>query len=463
MWKGVKKKEVMIKRIITKYKNLNLDIEDLGEINYFVGKNGSGKTRLFELLEKYNSSLNPKNNIINFSEEFQTNISRVGNYTNIGFQPVNLNNLVGKKESNISGGSISEQEITTIILRLIFNENAVFNNSDWTISLNDDLKISLEETPSGFESIFKFWLSTFVNFPKIIGGKIFWFVCLDELDRHLHPNISKKVPGLLNKLQSHLVYYCREKYNIEIQLQFFISTHSPFLIRGALEHTNHKIFHLVEGALKKSFDRQQLIDQNGLPFDNVLSDLGFEMKDIYYPNCLIYVEGPVEVLFITYWLEKYYESKSLKKNHFVKGIDYDFVEFGGSLAAHLSLKFNSQTENEDVLDKTELVNIFSLNRKVFVMVDNDTGENAFETTKQRLKEEIGKIDSCKFYRNKNYRTIECLLTNESSISKNKNDKLKAAIVNLKHWRKNNFGLDKFNSETLKLCKSIFDFIEESNT
>jgi AAA15 family ATPase/GTPase len=38
----------MIKRIITKYKNLNLDIKDLGEINYFVGKNGSGKTRLFD-------------------------------------------------------------------------------------------------------------------------------------------------------------------------------------------------------------------------------------------------------------------------------------------------------------------------------------------------------------------------------------------------------------------------------
>lgn len=453
----------MINRITTTYKNLNLDIEDLGEINYFVGKNGSGKTRLFELLEKYNSSLNPKNNIINFSEEFQTNISRVGNYTNIGFQPVNLNNLVGKKESNISGGSISEQEITKIILRLIFNENAVFNNSDWTISLNDDLKISLEETPSGFESIFKFWLSTFVNFPRIRGKKIFWFVCLDELDRHLHPNISKKVPELLNKLQSHLVYYCREKYNIDIQLQYFISTHSPFLIRGALEHTNHKIFHLEGGSLKKSFDKKKLIEQSGLPFDNVLSDLGFEMKDIYYPNCLIYVEGPVEVLFLSYWLEKYFESNGLTKNHFVKGIDYDFVEFGGSLAAHLSLRFNSQTENAAVLDKTELVNIFSLNRKVFVMVDNDTNQNAFETTKQRLKEEIDKIDGCEFYRNKNYRTIECLLTNESNISKNKNNKLEAAIVNLKHWRKNNFGLDKFNSETVRLCESLFNFIEKSNS
>jgi AAA15 family ATPase/GTPase len=454
----------VINRITTTYKNLNLDIKDLGEINYFVGKNGSGKTRLFELLEKYNSSLNPKNNIINFSEEFQTNISRVGNYTNIGFQPVNLNNLVGKKESNISGGSISEQEITTIILRLIFNENAVFNNSDWTISLNDDLKISLEETPSGFESIFKFWLSTFVNFPKIIGSKIFWFVCLDELDRHLHPNISKKVPELLNKLQSHLVYYCREKYNIDIQLQFFISTHSPFVIRGALEHTNHKIFHLEDGGLKKSFDRQKLIEQSGLPFDNVLSDLGFEMKDIYYPNCLIYVEGPVEVLFISYWLEKYFESKKLTKNHFVKGIDYDFVEFGGSLAAHLSLKFNSQSENEDVLDSTELVNIFSLNRKVFVMVDNDTGEKAFEKTKQRLKKEIQeKNNGSIFYRNSKYSTIESLLTKSTKRSKRKKDKLGAALVNLKYWRKNNIGLDKFNSETLILCESLFDFIGNSNS
>jgi hypothetical protein len=452
----------MIKRITTTYKNLNLDIKDLGEINYFVGKNGSGKTRLFEILGIYQQSLNPEEKI-DLQNDFDSVIEINNDSDYIGFQPVNLNQLMGKKE-NISGGKINEQEISSFILNLIFDVQAVFNDSDWSISLNDNLKISLEETPSGFESLFKFWLTTFVNFPgNIRGKKIFWFVCLDELDRHLHPSISKKVPELLNKLQSHLIKFCKEKYEVDVCLQFFISTHSPFLIRGALEHDNHKIFHLEDGSLKKSFDKKKLIEQSGLPFDNVLSDLGFEMKDIYYPNCLIYVEGPVEVLFISYWLEKYFKSNGLTKNHFVKGIDYDFVEFGGSLAAHLSLRFNSQTENAAVLDKTELVNIFSLNRKVFVMVDNDTNQNAFETTKQRLKEEIDKIDSCEFYRNKNYRTIECLLTNESSISKNKNNKLEAAIVNLKHWRKNNFGLDKFNPETVILCESLFNFIEKSNS
>jgi hypothetical protein len=150
------------------------------------------------------------------------------------------------------------------------------------------------------------------------------------------------------------------------------------------------------------------------------------------------------------------------KNHFVKGIDYDFVEFGGSLAAHLSLKFNNQTENEDVLNKTELVNIFSLNRKVFVIVDHDTNQNSFEKTKQRLKNAINEIVSCKFYRNEKYRTIECLLTKESSFSKNKKNKLEAAIVNIKNWRLNNFGLDKFHPETIKLCNEVFNFIEKSN-
>jgi recombinational DNA repair ATPase RecF len=55
----------MIKRIITKYKNLNLDIEDLAEINYFVGKNGSGKTRL---LDAVNTKFN-KNEEIGYETE----------------------------------------------------------------------------------------------------------------------------------------------------------------------------------------------------------------------------------------------------------------------------------------------------------------------------------------------------------------------------------------------------------
>lgn len=428
----------MINRIKTTYKNLNLDIEDLAEINYFVGKNGSGKTRLLDYV------------LNNFKEEYKIfkikSPSQIFN-ENKKFISYNTHGISANLFKTMD--SFFDSFSRNMIVFKDKNRNDIYNEIGPYIKNESNIPESLSDG-----QLYLINLMTEICFEYISNqGNKKLILLMDEPENSLHPYLQKLLPVFFDNLFKS-AHFC--------ELQFFISTHSPFLIRGALEHTNHKIFHLEDGSLKKSFDKKKLIEQSGLPFDNVLSDLGFEMKDIYYPNCLIYVEGPVEVLFLSYWLEKYLESNGLTKNHFVKGIDYDFVEFGGSLAAHLSLRFNSQTENAAVLDKTELVNIFSLNRKVFVMVDNDTNQNAFETTKQRLKEEIDKIDSCEFYRNKNYRTIECLLTNESSISKNKNNKLEAAIVNLKHWRKNNFGLDKFNSETVRLCESLFNFIEKSN-
>ncbi len=485
--------KIMINTISTKYKNLELEINDLSEINYFVGKNGSGKTRLFDAINSVFININKSDFECHASLFKVNNKNLVDTETYCYNYQLELDSLLVKniKKNNIQDtnnpynetrrlqGLYKEFEshlITKHIIELFFGENNIemkmgdsdefIGNNHIVFYENGKKLFSIDECSSGFQSLFKTWNSLLnKRNEKLDKDKsIFYLFSFDEGDRHLHPSLTKLLPEKLELIRIGIKnHFIDLGFNPDkVFVQIFVSTHSPFLIRGALKQDNHKIFHLENGKLKNSFDKQQLIEQSGLPFDNVLSDLGFEMKDIYYPNCLIYVEGPVEVLFLSYWLEKYFESKGFKNNHFVKGIDYDFVEFGGSLAAHLSLRFNSQTENAAVLDKTELVNIFSLNRKVFVMVDNDTNQNAFETTKQRLKEEIDKIDGCEFYRNKNYRTIECLLTNESSISKNKNNKLEAAIVNLKHWRKNNFGLDKFNSETVRFCESLFNFIEKSN-
>jgi hypothetical protein len=285
---------------------------------------------------------------------------------------------------------------------------------------------------------------------------------LDELDRHLHPNISKKVPGLLNKLQSHLVYYCREKYNIDIQLQFFISTHSPFLIRGALEHTNHKIFHLEDGCLKKSFDRQKLIDQNGLPFDNVLSDLGFEMKDIYHPNCLIYVEGPTDIIYIHYWLKLH-----IKENGFTdyqKGIDFDFVEYGGTLASHLTATIQNPDDQFDTNLTTSLQNMFSSNRNVLFITDDDDGKSKFENAKNRIEELLAenkkKGFNNEFIKCTSVKTIEDFIGDNINADKSK-PKLKASINNVLSWKDNqDLKLSDFHLklEQELICK-VYDFIK----
>lgn len=452
----------MIQSIHTKYKKLDLQLNDLGQVNYFVGKNGSGKTLLMSFISNYIKTL--QENKPEFNNFLKENISVVIDNTKEqgylhAYQPFDFE--FTNQNSTGSGSHINEYVFTHKLVSLFFGDDATFISTPYCGIKQGDTILGLKETPAGFQSLMNIWLTVFINYPYK-KTPIFWFATIDEIDRHLHPKMAKKLPSLLNEMIETMKEHILKTQGVKSNFQFFLTSHSPFLIRAALEEVNHKIYHLDNCKLKNRLDKTELTQSKGLSFDQVIGDLGFEMKDIYYPNCLIYVEGPVEVLYITYWLEKYFESKGKFKNHFVKGIDYDFVEFGGALAAHLSLKFNSQTENNDVLDKTELVNIFSLNRKVFVMVDNDTNQNSFEKTKQRLKEVLDKIDSCKFYRNENYRTIECLLTQESNISKNKNNKLEAAIVNLKNWRENNFGLDKFNPETIKLCDAVFKFIGGHN-
>jgi hypothetical protein len=241
-----------------------------------------------------------------------------------------------------------------------------------------------------------------------------------------------------------------------------VATHSPFTVRGALEHDGHKIFHLEGGAVKSCFDRNELIRKSGVPFDDVLADLGFKMQDLYYPDSLICVEGPVDALYLSYWLEKYLEEKRLPKGTFIKGVHYDFYEFGGALAAHLTAQFNADDDKFYDIPPQGIVNLFSLNRKIFFMVDNDSGD-AFEKSKKRLKELINQRSSCIFYRSSKYKTIECLLTKSTKHSSNESSKVSAAVTNIRYWQKNSKGLKDFNPEVYPLIEAVFKFLQPGDS
>ncbi len=164
-------------------------------------------------------------------------------------------------------------------------------------------------------------------------------------------------------------------------------------------------------------------------------------------------------MYLQYWLERFLEEKQLSKNMFIKGVHYDFFEFGGALAAHLTFHSNADVDSDDVLLPENIVNVLSLNRKVFLMVDNDS-DNAFETTKKRLKTLIDQRHGCIYFRSDKYRTIECLLSESTAISKDSN-KVRAAVVNLNAWRKSHTPLSAFNPEVYPLMDSVFKFLSKS--
>lgn len=465
----------MLTKITTQHMGLNLTLDGLARVNYLVGVNGSGKTRLMESIKHrvdlYRKPTNEgdltESSTVKFFAKHDGREYELSQHGSIANNPLDLDLLMvhGEKRTPLALSSDFRNHPLTKKLVQNFDPDADFElemKGNNEIKFKDKNKqsaqwIPLDHMAAGFQSLFKFWNNTFHN--KFIEGQGTYILSLDEVDRHLHPSLAKQLPkrleSFIDEIEMLLVENSRGLIGAKVQV--FVTTHSPFTIRGALEHEDHKIFHIENGALKLSFDRQEMIDSAGAPFEHVLADLGFRMQDIYYPETLICVEGPVDALYLQYWLEKFLDEKGLPSDTYIKGIQYDFFEFGGALAAHLALRSNVDADPSEVLIPQNIVNVFSLGKKVFMMVDNDSGD-AFEKTKVRLSEAFKNHHGCIFYRNEKYRTIECLLTPSTKFSKNESSKVSAAVVNLKEWRKQSVPLNAFNPEVYPLMEALHDFL-----
>jgi predicted ATP-dependent endonuclease of OLD family len=493
----------MITKIKTTYKNLNLDIEDLGEINYFVGKNGSGKTRLFDAVNtKFNKNEEIGNEIELYSfndlllkESFdfrlcnQTEIDSLMAKDVKSYNITDVKNPYNKRRITLGlSDAFKTHDITKMIIDLFFGKNNFridigyvsqggFHGDNYIRFFeNEEYKFCLEECSSGFQSLFKTWNNIYhQNYSNSEGGKVdfsnksvYYLLTLDEGDRHLHPSFAKRLPEKLENIKDGIrdFFIQNGSDSKKTIVQIFVSTHSPFLIRGALEYDNHKIFHLEEGVLKKSFDRQKLIAQSGLPFDSVLSDLGFEMKDIFYPNCLIYVEGPTDIIYIHYWLKLYIKENGL--TDFQKGIDFDFVEYGGTLASNLTATSQNPNDEFDENLTTSLQNMFSSNRNVLFITDDDDGKSHFETSKNRIEQLLAenkrKGFNNEFIKCTSVKTIEEFIGDHLDIAKKSKSKLKRSIDNVIYWKKRDYlKINDFHSKLKEelICK-VFEFIKLVN-
>ncbi len=466
----------MIQKITTNYRGLDIENLELSPINIIVGKNGSGKTRFlnsikffFETeIEKDKDFIESKTDILisndlykilHFDFSKEKNISTVGEFASKEFLDENLSNLLfemlGLKEQlglRNRGNFMLQTYIENSKLYIAFPG---FNKQG-------NLHKQELELSQGTLYILNLFKELYDNLKKFNPNECL-IVLIDEIENHLHPKAQKE-------LIKHI--YCEIVARIK-NIQFIISTHSLFVIREALNyHKDNKlsIYHLEnktrfppiydisEVDLKEQFQKSI---QDVKAFDEVLRELGFEMKDLFYPNCLIFVEGPTDIMYLRFWLEKYMEKMNCN-NSLIQGLDYDFVEFGGALASHLSLKFNESINgDDDDINVNQLVNIFSLNRRVFVMVDNDKN-NAFEKTKIRLESEISNINNGSiFYRNPNYVTIEDIIPENLKHSKDEN-KVKKCLINIKKWREKNVIINDFsiddNNYAFNLAEKVYNFI-----
>ena len=439
---------------INEFLGLNIELNNFGMINYLVGVNGCGKSRI---LNSISNKLGGSINNIPIAISYITFFPEI---KGIAVNPV-MGNGGGQPDN-----SLMMNETLQILKQQTLNKEKIKSKTEILHLTGEQNEIYTDQLTYNGKVVENIIFSQGTNYFHNLIQKIikelakrndqltetrgrYIAIIIEDIEKLLHPTAQKLLPTiLLEKILS---------LNLSLKVQFFISTHSPFIIRGALNNPLNKVFHIKEKSIIYPIDYNSIKINNWRIFDDILNDLGFEMKDLYLSNKLIYVEGPVDILYINYWLNKYIEEQC--HNFFFKGLDYDFVEYGGSLAAHLTINFNQDEIQEKILEQNKLVNIFSINRQIFFITDNDTNGNAFEKTKNRIKELITNINNGSiFYREQSITTIEDYLTVSSSLSTNKNNKIKAAITNLKYWQKNSIGLSDFKPELLTLVKELYKFL-----
>ncbi len=190
-------------------------------------------------------------------------------------------------------------------------------------------------------------------------GKEQLVFAFEELENNLHP-------ALLRRLFLYL-----EKYQVKNKCTFILSTHSNVAIDWFAKKDYAQILHVThdgsEAQVSPAISHKDT--------SKILDDLEIKASDLLQANCVIWVEGPSDRIYLNRWI------KIWSKGILVEGAHYQIALYGGALIKHITANPNYSTP--------ERVSLLRINRNSAIIIDSDrrSASGALKKEVSRIKKE----------------------------------------------------------------------------
>ncbi len=185
---------------------------------------------------------------------------------------------------------------------------------------------------------------------------------IEEPECHLHPGLLRRLMVQLPKLSS---------------AQFFITTHSNAVLDSATEQDRIYRFGLSPGTGTSVQRCSDIVERSG-----ILDALGISGSSLLQTNCILWVEGPSDRIYLKLWLQHH---RANQQPVFIEGSDFSFVYYGGKVLSHFAFSQGGQDE---------LVELIKVCRYSAVVMDRDVDPSdpteEIRETKARIQGEASK-------------------------------------------------------------------------